>query len=48
MKHFIDFHTDVTIDELDALINTAIDLKKMTKASVPHPILAGKSLGMIF
>ncbi|NLT12498.1 MAG: ornithine carbamoyltransferase [Clostridiaceae bacterium] len=48
MKHFIDFHTDVTIDELDALINTAIDLKAKTKASVPHPILSGKSLGMIF
>lgn len=48
MKHFIDFHTDVTIDELDALIDTAIDLKAKTKASMPHPVLAGKSLGMIF
>lgn len=48
MKHFIDFHTDVTIDELDSLINTAIELKAKTKVSVPHPILAGKSLGMIF
>ncbi|HOO61263.1 MAG TPA: ornithine carbamoyltransferase [Bacillota bacterium] len=48
MKHYIDFHEDVSIDELDALLDTAIDLKAKTKAGIPHPLLAGKSLGMIF
>lgn len=48
MKHYIDFHEDVTIPELDALLETAIDLKAKTKAGIPHPILAGKTLGMIF
>ena len=48
MKHYIDFHEDVTIPELDALLDTAIDLKAKTKAGIPHPILAGKTLGMIF
>ena len=27
MKHYIDFHEDVTIPELSALLDTAIDLK---------------------
>lgn len=48
MKHFIDFHEDVTINELDLLLETAIDLKAKTKAGIPHPLLAGKALGMIF
>jgi len=48
MKHYIDFHEDVSIEELDELLNLASDLKKKTKAGIPHPLLAGKSLGMIF
>ena len=48
MKHYIDFHEDVTIPELDALLNTALDLKDKTKKGIPHHILAGKTLGMIF
>ncbi len=48
MKHFIDFHEDVSIDELKALLNTAVDLKAKTKAGAFEPLLAGKSLGMIF
>lgn len=48
MKHFIDFHEDVSIDELAALLETASDLKARTKAGIPHPLLAGKALGMIF
>ena len=34
MKHYIDFHEDVTIPELDALLETAIDLKAKTKAGI--------------
>ena len=48
MKHYIDFHEDVSIAELAELLTLAEDLKKKTKAGIPHPILAGKSLGMIF
>ena len=48
MKNFIDFHEDISISELDELLALAEDLKKKTKAGIPHPILAGKSLGMIF
>jgi len=48
MKHYIDFHEDVSISELDELLALAEDLKKKTKAGIPHPLLAGKSLGMIF
>lgn len=48
MKHYIDFHEDVSIDELGELLTLARDLKAKTKAGIPHPLLAGKSLGMIF
>jgi len=48
MKNFIDFHEDISISELDELLALAEVLKKKTKAGIPHPILAGKSLGMIF
>lgn len=48
MKNYIDFHEDVSISELDELLTLAEDLKKKTKAGIPHPLLAGKSLGMIF
>src|SRR5664279_2511886 len=48
MKNFIDFHEDISISELNDLLLLAGELKKKTKAGVPHPLLAGKSLGMIF
>lgn len=48
MKHYIDFHEDVSIEELDGLLALAENLKKKTKAGIAHPLLAGKSLGMIF
>jgi len=48
MKHYIDLHEDVSIDELKTLLDTAVDLKAKTKAGIFEPLLAGKSLGMIF
>ncbi|MBN1892476.1 MAG: ornithine carbamoyltransferase [Clostridiales bacterium] len=48
MKQYIDFHEDVSFDELDGLLKTALDLKAQTKTGVFEPLLAGKSLGMIF
>jgi len=48
VKHFIDLHEDVSISELEELLTIAEDLKAKTKAGIPHPLLAGKTLGMIF
>ncbi len=48
MKHFIDLHEDVSISDLEELLSIAEDLKAKTKAGIPHPLLAGKTLGMIF
>ena len=48
MKHYIDFHEDVSFEDLDFLLDTASDLKAKTKAGIPHRILEGKSLAMIF
>ena len=48
MKHYIDFHRDVSFEDLDYLLNTAIDLKAKTKAGIEHHLLKGKSLAMIF
>jgi len=48
MKHYIDFHEDVSFEDLDFLLDTAADLKAKTKAGIPHHILEGKSLAMIF
>ncbi|MGG1552395.1 ornithine carbamoyltransferase [Paenibacillus ferrarius] len=39
---------DYTSEELEYLIGYAIELKRKQKAGEPHPILAGKTLGMIF
>lgn len=47
MKHLISLH-DITREEFDQLLNLAEKLKKETKAGIRHPILAGKTLGMIF
>ena len=48
MKHYIDFHEDVSFEDLDFLLDTASDLKAKTKAGIPHKILEGRSLAMIF
>ena len=48
MKHYIDFHEDVTFEDLDYLLNIAEDMKKKTKAGIKHHYLDGKTLAMIF
>lgn len=47
MEHFISIH-DITKEEFDQLIALGLKLKEEQKAGIPHPILAGKTLGMIF
>ena len=47
MKHFISIH-DITRDEFNGLLDLAIKLKKEQKSGIAHPILKGKTLGMIF
>jgi ornithine carbamoyltransferase len=39
---------DYTAEELEYLIQYAIELKRKQKAREPHAVLAGKTLGMIF
>ncbi|MBP1992662.1 ornithine carbamoyltransferase [Paenibacillus eucommiae] len=46
-RDFLDLG-DYSSEELDYLIDLAIDLKSKQKAGVPHALLQGKSLGMIF
>ena len=48
MKHYIDFHEDVAIDELPYLLDIAADMKAKTKAGIEHHYLKGKTLAMIF
>lgn len=48
MKHFIDLHEDVGIEELNYLLDIAADMKAKTKAGTEHHYLNGKSLAMIF
>ena len=48
MKHYIDFHEDVGIEELDYLLDIAADMKAKTKVGIEHHYLKGKSLAMIF
>ena len=48
MKHYIDFHEDVGIEELNYLLDIAADMKAKTKAGIEHHYLKGKSLAMIF
>jgi ornithine carbamoyltransferase len=40
--------TDLTRDEIVEVLETAVRLKKLRQAGLPHGYLAGKSLGMIF
>ncbi|MBQ6853347.1 MAG: ornithine carbamoyltransferase [Peptococcaceae bacterium] len=39
---------DFTRQEIEEMVNLGIDLKAKQKAGIPTPILAGKTLGMIF
>ncbi len=47
MKHFLSLH-DVTPHELEVLLSLAARLKAERRAGITHPLLAGKTLGMIF
>ena len=39
---------DLSADDVEEILTLAADLKAKQKAGIPHPILAGKTLGMIF
>lgn len=47
MKDFISLH-DYSKEELTKLLELALKLKDENKKGIAHPILAGKTLGMIF
>lgn len=47
MKDLISLH-DLTAKEVEDLLSLGIRLKKEQKSGTPHPILKGKTLGMIF
>lgn len=47
MKHLLKL-MDLSQDELFALLDLADTLKAQRRAGVPHPLLQGKTLGMIF
>ena len=47
MKDFISLH-DLSQAQISDLLKLAIQLKKEQKAGIAHPILAGKTLAMIF
>ena len=40
--------SDFSGEEIKLLLDAAHDLKKELKAGIPHPVLKGKTLGMIF
>lgn len=47
MKDFISLH-DCTTQQIEKLLDLAMELKAKQKNGIPYPILKGKSLGMIF
>ncbi len=47
MNDFISLH-DCTPEQISGLLELAIKLKKEQKTGIPHPLLKGKTLGMIF
>lgn len=47
MKDLISLH-DLTSEEVQDLLKLGLKLKKELKNGIPHPILKGKTLGMIF
>lgn len=46
-RHFICLN-DFTAEEISHMIDVAVELKAETKAGIPHPVLQGKTLAMIF
>lgn len=46
-RDFISIH-DFTKEEIAYILDMGADLKKMQQQGIPHPFLAGKTLGMIF
>lgn len=46
-RDFISIH-DFTPEEIALMLETGLQLKKEQKAGIPHPVLGGKTLGMIF
>lgn len=46
-RDFLSIH-DYTREEVAYIMQLGFQLKKMQKAGEPHPVLAGKTLGMIF
>lgn len=46
-RDFISLH-DFSVEEIALMLETGLALKKEQKAGIPHPVLAGKTLGMIF
>ena len=47
MKHLLKL-LDLSKDEIIELLDLADKLKADNKAGIPHPLLKGKTLGMIF
>ncbi len=47
MKDLISLH-DLTAEEISDLLKLGLKLKKELKEGIPHPLLKGKTLGMIF
>ena len=47
MKHLISLH-DLSIEEIESILKVAEKLKRQLKEGVPHQLLKGKTLGMIF
>lgn len=46
-RHFLALH-DYSKDELDALLTLAADLKRKQKSGIPHRLLDGKTVALIF
>lgn len=47
MKHLLSIH-DLTTEETEQILDLAQELKEKQKKRIPHPLLKGKTLGMIF
>ena len=47
MKHLLKL-SDLTSDEIFSHLDLADKLKYEKKHGIPHPIIAGKTIGMIF
>ena len=47
MRHFTDVD-DLSVDELETVLDTAAELKGQVKRDEPHPLLERRTLGMVF